>query len=335
MLFVDLVGSTQLVATRDPEVVRRRVTHFFEQASQAVRRHGGIVEKFAGDAVMAAFGIPATHEDDAERAVRCALAIRDSVVELGLDVRIGIESGEVVTEGSESTFATGEAVSVAARLQQCAEPQEIVMGPHAYRLLEGVVDVEARGAVEVRGLGRELPTWRVIDIPDLSIRRSRVSAPFVGRAEELELLETAWARTIRTRRAHLVTIYGEPGVGKSRLARELLAAIEGASILTGRCLPYGEGITYWPLAEMVKTAAGIADDDPAGEAQEKLRAFCADDAVADLIGLAVGVLDAVAGERSAQEIAWATREWARELAEAQPLVLVFEDIHWAEEGSSI
>ena len=136
---------------------------------------------------------------------------------------------------------------------------------------------------------------------------------------------------MRDRRAQLVTIYGDPGVGKSRLAREFVAGLEGSTILAGRCLPYGEGITYWPLAEMVKAAAGIADDDPTAEALEKLRDCCGDDAVADLLGLASGVLDAVAGDRSAQEIAWAAHEWATELADAQPLVLVFEDIHWAEE----
>jgi class 3 adenylate cyclase/tetratricopeptide (TPR) repeat protein len=331
VLFVDLVGSTQLVATRDPEVVRRRVTHFFDEAAAAVRAHGGIVEKFAGDAVMAAFGIPATHEDDAERAVRCALAIREAVVELGLDVRVGIESGEVVTEEGDSTFATGEAVNVAARLQASAAPQEIVMGPLAHRLVDGAVEVEPRPPLDVRGLGRELATWRVLDVPDVPVRRSRTTAPFIGREGELDLLQTTWNRVARSRRAHLVTIFGEPGIGKSRLAHELLASLEGATILIGRCLPYGEGITYWSLAEMVKAAAGIDDDDPAGEAIEKLRACCADDAVADLLGLAAGVLEAVARERSAQEIAWATRQWARELSDAQPLVLMFEDIHWAED----
>ena len=159
----------------------------------------------------------------------------------------------------------------------------------------------------------------------------RVSAPFVGREADVELLHNTYERALRDKRAQLVTVYGYPGVGKSRLAREFVAGLEGSTILAGRCLPYGEGITYWPLAEMVKAAAGIADDDPTAEALEKLRACCGDDAVADLLGLASGVLDAVAGDRSAQEIAWAAHEWATELADAQPVVLVFEDIHWAEE----
>jgi hypothetical protein len=152
-----------------------------------------------------------------------------------------------------------------------------------------------------------------------------------GRESELELLENTFARTVRDRRASLFTLYGDPGVGKSRLAREFVAGVEGATVLMGRCLPYGEGVTYWPLAEMVKASAGITDDDPLDTAQEKLRACCEDEAVADLLGLAVGVLEAVEGERGQQEIAWAARTWTEQLAQAQPLVLVFEDVHWGEE----
>jgi class 3 adenylate cyclase/tetratricopeptide (TPR) repeat protein len=331
VLFVDLVNSTELVSSSDPEVVRRRVTRFFDGVAQCVVSHGGIVEKFAGDAVMAAFGIPQAHEDDAERGVRAALAILDSVQQLGLVARVGIESGEVVADDTDSTFATGEAVNVAARLQQAAAPGEALMGPTAYRLTLGRVEVEDRGLLDLRGLGEPIPAWRLLAVTDEPGRAVSVSGPFVGREAELELLENTFARAVRDERAHLFTIYGEPGVGKSRLTREFAAAAEGATILAGRCLPYGEGITYWPLAEMVKVAAGISDDDPMQEAVGKLRACCGDDAVADLLGLAAGVLDLVEGERSAQEISWAAREWAHELADAQPLVLVFEDIHWAEE----
>jgi class 3 adenylate cyclase/tetratricopeptide (TPR) repeat protein len=330
VLFVDLVDSTTLVAGSDPEVVRRRVTGFFDRVSHCIETHGGTVEKFAGDAVMAAFGIPRAHEDDAERAVRAALGIRDSIDELGLEARIGIEAGEVLAEETDATFATGEAVNVAARLQQGAEPSEILVGPGAYRLLDGPIALEAAGARKLRGL-EPLATWRVLGITDGARPLARVAGPFVGREYELDLLGNTYDRTVRDCRAHLFTIYGEPGIGKSRLAREFLAGLEGATVLTGRCLPYGEGITYWPLAEMVKVAAGISDDDPVEEAYEKLRACCEDEAVADLIGLAVGVLEAVEGDRSQQEIAWAAREWADQLGNAQPLVLVFEDIHWAEE----
>ncbi len=329
VLFVDLVDSTQLVTGSDPEVVRRKVTEFFDRVSHCVTVHGGIVEKFAGDAVLAAFGIPQAHEDDAERAARAGLGMRDAVRELGLEARIGIEAGEVVVDQGDSTFATGEAVNLAARLQQVAKPGEILLGPTAHRLARGRLLVEDAGPLELKGMGAALRSWRVVGT--LDTRKVHITAPLVGRDTELELLENTYARTLRDGRAHLFTVYGEPGVGKSRLAREFVDSIEGASVLTGRCLPYGEGITYWPLAEMIKAATGISDDEPLEEAFEKLRACCEDDAVADLIGLAAGLLEAVEGERGAEEIAWAARAVMSTLGDVQPLVLFFEDIHWAEE----
>src|SRR5512133_1621419 len=330
VLFVDLVDSTALVTGADPEVVRRRVQTYFERVSHCVTTHGGIVEKFAGDAVMAAFGIPQAHEDDAERAVRAGLAMLDSVHELGLEARIGIESGEVVADESDSTFATGEAVNVAARLQQSAEPGQLLLGPGAHRLTLGRVEVEALGPVELKGLEREIWAWRAVSGKSEAVHEMQ-QAPLVGRDSELELLQNTYDRALRDRRAHLFTIYGDAGVGKSRLAKEFSEAVEGATVLSGRSLPYGEGVTYWSLAEMVKCAAGIVDDDPLDVAIEKLRSFCEDEVVADLLGLASGVLEAVQAERSQQEIAWAAREWAQRVALEQPLVLVFEDIHWAEE----
>src|SRR5919199_1138563 len=266
VLFVDLVESTALLAASDPEVVRRRVQRFFDQVQHCITTHGGIVEKFAGDAVMAAFGIPLAHEDDAERGIRSALAIREPV-----------------------------------------------------------------GPIELRGFGEPVTVYRALYALDGGRALGNLSAPLVGRDSELELLQNTYERAVRDRRAHVFTIYGEPGVGKSRLAAEFSQALEGATVITGRCLPYGEAVTYWPLAEMVKASAGITDDEPLGEAQEKLRACCEDEVVADLLGLAVGVLEAVEEERSQQEIAWAAREWAEQLAAVQPLVLVFEDVHWAEE----
>ena len=331
VLFVDLVSSTEQVAAADPEVVRRRISRFFEQVSHCIVLHGGTVEKFAGDAIMAAFGVPLAHEDDAERAVRAGVATLERVRELGLDARIGIESGEVVAEDGDSTFATGGAVNLAARLQQHAAPNEILVGPGAVRLLRDVVELEALHPIELRGWTDPVLASRVLCVADPGTPVRGLSTPFVGREAELELFENTYARTVRDRRGSLVTVYGEPGVGKSRLVREFLDGVEGATILSGRCLPYGEGVTYWPLAEMVKASAGIADDDPSEDARRKLRDYCEDDAVADLLGLAVGVLEAVEGERAQQEIAWAARGWAQQLAEAQPLVLVFEDVHWGEE----
>jgi tetratricopeptide (TPR) repeat protein len=312
-------------------VVRRRVTRFFESVSHCILTHGGTVEKFAGDAVMAAFGIPRSHEDDAERAVRAALGIMESVAELELEARIGVESGEVVADESESTFATGEAVNIAARLQQTARPCQILIGPAAYRLTAGSILTEDMGPLELKGRSAPVWAWRVVSALERPAWARTFEAPLVGRDAELDLLANTFERSLRDRRAHLFTVYGDPGVGKSRLAREFLAGLEGATVLIGRCLPYGEGVTYWPLAEMVKSSAGIVDNDPLDEAQEKLRACCEDEAVADLLGLAVGVLEAVEGERSQQDIAWAARAWAEQLAQAQPLVLVFEDVHWGEE----
>ncbi|HEX2293242.1 MAG TPA: AAA family ATPase [Gaiellaceae bacterium] len=333
VLFVDLVGSTALVSGTDPEVARRRVQRYFDSVSHCIVTHGGIVEKFAGDAVMAAFGVPQSHEDDAERAVRAALGILDTVGELGLQVRIGIESGQVVVDdSSESTFATGEAVNIAARLQQAAPVNGMLVGPGTHRLTLGRFEVEDEGPVEIRGRSEPVWAWRVTCLKGGRVLRGGTQAPLVGRNAELDLLQNTFDRAVRDRRAHLFTIYGDAGVGKSRLAKEFVESLEPATILFGRALPYGEGVTYSALSDMVKTAAGIADDDPLDEALEKLRECCPDEAVADLLALASGVLEAVKGERNQQEIAWAAREWAEKLAEPQPLVLVFEDIHWAEDA---
>jgi predicted ATPase/class 3 adenylate cyclase len=331
VMFVDLVASTELVAETDPEVVRRRVGRFFEAVSHCIVMHGGTVEKFAGDAVMAAFGVPLAYEDDAERAVRAAVATVERVKELGLEARIGIESGEVVTDDADSTFATGEPVNLAARLQQEAARNEILVGPTTARLVRDRVELEALTPLDLRGWREPVQASRVLCLAERGTPIRSLAAPLVGREAELDLLENTFARTLRDRRATLFTVHGEPGVGKSRLAREFVDGLEGTTILSGRCLPYGEGVTYWPIAEMVKASAGIDDDDPLDDAYRKLRESCEDEAVADLLGLAAGVLEAVEGERSQQEIAWAVRAWAEQLASAQPLLLVFEDVHWGEE----
>src|SRR5262245_25205735 len=208
-----------MVGAVDPEIVRRRVRAYFEQTSACIEQHGGLVEKFAGDAVMAAFGVPRTHEDDAQRAIRAAFAILEKVEELGLQARIGVEAGEVVVdEKSESTFATGEPVNIAARLQQTAKPGEIVLGPVARRLAAGSVEVEDAGLVELKGRSEPLWTWRAIR--SLDVPRGVKAAWFIGREQELELLENALQRTTRDRRASLVTVFGEPGIGKTRLVTE-------------------------------------------------------------------------------------------------------------------
>ena len=328
VLFVDLVDSTGLVTASDPEIVRRRVTQYFESAARCIEQYGGTVEKFVGDAVMAAFGVPQAHEDDAERAVRAAFAVLDAVHELGLEARIGIESGEVVVDDGDSTFATGEAVNVAARLQQASAPGEIVLGPGARRLTVAQVEVEDRGPVEVRG--RE-PVWSWRATRVLEGRQRRAKVPFVGRETELDLLRNIYERSVREQRTHLVTVFGDPGIGKSRFVTEFTGGVERATVLTGRALPYGEGVSYWPIASMVKESAGITDDDPAAEAFEKLRLSCESDAVADLLSVALGLLGAAENAGAGEEIKWAALRWAEQLATTQPLVLVFEDVQWADE----
>ncbi len=235
VLFVDLVDSTSLVAGADPEVVRQRVNRYFDNVSRCIVAHGGTVEKFVGDAVMAAFGVPIAHEDDAERALRAALSIVPAVAELGLDVRVGVESGEVVVEDAESTFATGEAVNLAARLQQHAPPGGILIGPGVLRLSNGRVVAEPSDPVPIGGRIEPLRSWKLVDIVAPS-QRKLAAAPFVGREIELQLLENTFARAVRDRRAHLVTVFGEPGIGKSRLVYEFVEGVERATILRGRSL---------------------------------------------------------------------------------------------------
>ena len=235
VLFVDLVGSTQLVASADPEVVRSRLTRFFDQVSHCITAHGGIVEKFAGDAVMAAFGVPLAHEDDPERAVRAALAIVDAVAELGLEVRIGIESGEIVV--GRDARRRSRPGSRSTRRRACSrppQPGEVLLGPGVERLTrDTVVDDAARGA-DGRGLpGRGRGLAASCRCRRRSAGRLVVSVPFVGREEELELLHNTFARAVRDRRVHLVTVFGAAGVGKSRLAREFVAGVERSTILVG------------------------------------------------------------------------------------------------------
>jgi class 3 adenylate cyclase/tetratricopeptide (TPR) repeat protein len=329
VLFADLVDSTGLVASADPEVVRQRVNRYFEVVAGRIEAHGGTVEKFAGDAVMAAFGVPVAHEDDAERAVRAALEIVPRVEGLGLSVRIGVESGEIVVEDGDSTFATGEAVNLAARLQQGAGPGEILLGPVARRLTAGAVEVDDRRALDIKGRAEPVSSWRAIRAHDSS---RLAAAPFVGREPELALLENSFSRAVRDRRAQLLTIFGEAGLGKTRLVTEFTAGLDRVTTLSGRTLPYGEGVTYWPVASMIKASAGITDDDPANEAFEKLRVSCESEAVADLLAVALGVLGAAEGERTPEQLNWAALRWAEQLADVQPLVLVFEDVHWAEKA---
>jgi class 3 adenylate cyclase/tetratricopeptide (TPR) repeat protein len=308
VLFCDLTGSTALGETLDPERLRALLARYFERMKAIVERHGGSVEKFIGDAVMAVFGVPVLHEDDALRAVRAAVEMRDALPELGLRGRIGVMTGEVVT-GTQERLATGDAVNVAARLEQAAQPGEVLVGGPTSALVRGATDVEPVEPLELKGKSDPVPAYRLLRVRDAPERRHE--ALFVGRTGELVILREAWERVRGEQRCELVTITGDAGVGKSRLAVELLASIE-ATVVRGRCLPYGEGITYWPVVEVLK----------------QLDLPPAEDAAAAAIRSLLGETDSAT---SAEELAWAFRKAVERAAAERPLVVVFDDIQWGEE----
>jgi class 3 adenylate cyclase len=305
VLFCDVVGSTALGESTDPEALRALLARYFERMKEIVERHGGTVEKFIGDAVMAVFGVPVVHEDDALRALRTAVEMREAFPALGIDGRIGITTGEVVT-GTEERLATGDAVNVAARLEQAAQPGEILIGEPTLALVRAAVEVESLEALELKGKAEPVPAFRLLSVHEAPARRHEVR--FVGRERELALIQEAWERALAQRRCEPVTIIGEGGVGKSRLVAEALASVD-ARVVQGRCLPYGEGITYWPVVEVIK----------------QLDALPSDPAAATAIRSLLGESEAGA---AAEEIAWAFR---RLLEERAPLVIVFDDIQWGEE----
>jgi class 3 adenylate cyclase/tetratricopeptide (TPR) repeat protein len=312
VLFCDLTGSTALGETLDPERLRALLAGYFERMRSIVERHGGTVEKFIGDAVMAVFGVPLVHEDDALRAVRAAVEMREAFPELGVRGRIGVTTGEVVT-GTEERLATGDAVNVAARLEQVAQPGEILIGDETYRLTRDAVEVEEVEPLQLKGKAEPVEAHRLLSLRTeaLALER-RLETPMVGRSDELDLLMRAYKRSIRERACHLFTILGPAGVGKSRLAAEFLASLGDAVVVRGRCLPYGEGITYWPVVEIVKQLPEAELDEPAAQT---IRGLTGDEQMVT----------------SSEEIAWAFRKLLEAVAAARPLVCVFDDVHWGVE----
>jgi class 3 adenylate cyclase/tetratricopeptide (TPR) repeat protein len=305
VLFCDVVGSTALGESVDPEALQGLLARYFERMSGIVESHGGSVEKFIGDAVMAVFGVPAAHEDDALRACRAAVEMRDALPELDVDGRIGVNTGEVLT-GSEERLATGDAVNVAARLEQAAEPGEVLIGTQTLALVTAAVEVGEKRLLELKGKSEPVAAHPLVAVREVA-ERSHASR-FVGRVRELQQLVDAWDRALTGPRCELVTVVGDAGIGKSRLVAQALAGVE-ARVVRGRCLPYGEGITYWPVAEVVKQLAALPADEAAASA------------IRSLLGEAeVGT--------SGDEIAWAFRKLVEEQA---PLVVVFDDIQWGDE----
>ena len=341
VLFADLVDSTGHAERVDPETLRACMGVYFDALRQVTERHGGTVEKFIGDAVMAVFGVPAVHEDDALRAIRAGVEMQDCIAELSnelearlggpLAIRVGINTGEVIAGGSldDPTGLVGDPINTAARLEKVAPPGGIVIGEPTFRVVRAWVSATPLGKTTIEG--KELPVlaYRVDGVSDHTQRR--LDAPLVGRNRELDALRHALDRAIEERSSGLFTLLGAAGVGKSRLARELRAEISGrVRVLTGRCLPYGDGITFWPIGDAVSEAAQISDLDSHEDALVKLAALLPGDdgkLIANLIGQLLGFGQRTAGQ---EEIFWAVRRFFAMLAEQQPLVVVFDDIHWGE-----
>ncbi len=335
VLFCDVTGSTALGERLDSEAVRELMFRYFHQMRSAIEGHGGTVEKFIGDAVMGVFGVPVAHEDDASRAVRAALEMRERLGELNhelrsrfgssLQLRIGINTGDVVTgdPSSRETFVTGDAVNVAARLEQAAAPGEILLGELTATLSHA--EAEKVAPIEAKGKAERVPGFRVLGAP---VATARAEPPLVGRDEELRRLEVLVEEVVSDSRCRLACVVGEPGVGKTRLVSELCSRLGSrARILVGRCLSYGDGITYWPLAEIVRQAASIRDEDSREQARAKLEQLC-DARAARAVSAFVGL----GGEATLEEAPWAFATLLSSLAQEQPLLLVVEDVHWAEEA---
>ena len=385
VLFADLVGSTQLVARIDPEPMRALIGQYFAAMRQEIERYGGVVEKFIGDAVMAVFGLPLAHEDDADRAVRAAVAMQRRMADLnatsGMDlhIRVGIATGEVVADPAAVTsgqaMVTGEAVNLAFRLQAQAPSDGIVVEERTFRALR--LHGEFRPLAGEPGTDfASLPRWQIVMISEGATAK-RLRAPLVGREDERQFLLALYHRVVESRRQHLVTVLGSAGVGKSRLIEEFARTVpaDGPAprVLRGRCPSYGEGLTYWPLAEMIKQECDIKDNDAPSAVLEKVRAgverVCApalppeERAVvaadlAALLGLDLSrpheamwrerltalkqfaetrptneqIVVASDGRRGSEVIVQSIRTFLVALAEHGPLVLILEDLHWAQES---
>ncbi len=331
----------------EPEALRDVMSTYFDAMRAALERHGGTVEKFIGDAVMAVFGLPVRHEDDAVRAIRAAADMQAALPELNerfrrergleLENHIGVNTGEVIA-GDASTgqrLVTGDAVNTAARLEQAAGPGEIVLGDLTYRLARGQIEIEFIPPLTLKGKAEPVPAYRLVRVGAPTETQpadtTTTATPFVGREAEMGRLSEALGDAMTNRRARLVTLVGDAGVGKSRLIREFAArASESARVARGRCLPYGDGITFWPLAEIVREAAGIVGDDTPDQAIAKIRALCASQDADAIVERVASAMNLTATQFPVTELLWGGRRLLETLAARQPLTMIVDDIHSAE-----
>jgi len=331
LVFCDVADSTPLGEQLDPEALRGVWSRYHDTARAVLERHGGTIEKFVGDAVLGVFGIPVVHEDDALRAVRAAVELRGELARLNdeleraygirIGVRTGIHTGEVYAgdPAQGDPFATGDAVVVAQRLEASAAAGEILVGDATIRLVRDAVTAEPVPALELKGKSEPVDAWRLLDVePDAAGVARRMDSPLIGRAAELDALLAELERVVADRACRIVTIVGEPGIGKSRLAAELIAtAGEDALVLEGRCLPYGNGITYWPLVEVIRDLdlEAALSSEPDGETVR---------------GRILEAVGRAAPRSRTDELYWAIRRLLETLARERPVVLVLDDIQWAE-----
>jgi len=369
VLFADLSGYTAVAENMDPETVKKLVNGALQRLGEEVTRYGGTVDKYIGDNVMALFGAPVAHEDDAERAVRAALGMQSAMTEVNerlpegvtFALRVGLNTGEVLAGAMGDDYTVvGDTVNVASRLQTASRPGSVTVGERTMRATCEAVQYEQLVPLELKGKSEPVPAWEAVClIAEQALRRAAPGreAPLVGRDYEVGTLESLCERVVRESRPHLVTLIGEAGVGKSRLLSEFARRLgEGrppAALRTGRCLPYGSGIVFWALGEVLREECGIVETDSSDEAWRKLSSYVERaltrageqsaepaDRRAAIIGRSLGLevpteapqIDAEDPERLRESFFSALRSVIEAMAQSQPLVLAFEDIHWADEG---
>ena len=345
VLFVDIVGFTSRAEQLDPEDVRAFLRPYYEHVRREIEARGGRIEKFVGDAVLGIFGAPVAHGDDAERAVRTALAIRDSLGEmnvvdeaLDLRARLAVNTGEVIVDidarpEAGDSMVVGDVVNTAARLQSAAPANGVLVGRETYAATRTVVEYEPAPPVIAKGKVEPVDAWLAVSAEAPAGQRALSEAPLVGRGRELELLGRLWTQVIEERRPHLVTVIGPAGIGKSRLAEEFAHFVEqdGGRPLRGRSAPYGDSSAYGAFAQHVKQVAQIFDNESAEVVREKLgRIAGGDDELRESLALFLGFETERAIDR--ESLFFAARRFVESVARNQPTLLVFEDIHWADSG---